>query len=258
MLFDNFYTPGMGDPVVSTESEFWTGRMEGYQIRGGTIVSTAVDSGNTPTSTIRRGLVMGTITASGKFKQYAATATDGSQIVTGILLWGRNMLDIRTGTAIDRPSELLIGGVVLKTSQLIGFDENARRQLSNRFMFDDNRYTFPGPRTIEEKTTNYTVVAADAGKTFSTRGAAGAVTFTLPALANVAPGWTATFYNEVGQNMTVTGPAGTVVTFNNAAATSVSFQTAGNLIGGSFIVTVNGNASKYLVQPTGANTVTVA
>jgi hypothetical protein len=38
-----------------------------------------------------------------------------------------------------------------------------------------------GLRTVEAKTANYTVTNADNGKTFTTEGAAGAVTFALPA-----------------------------------------------------------------------------
>jgi hypothetical protein len=100
------------------------------------------------------------------------------------------------------------------------------------------------------------VLPSECGEIFTTRGAGAAVTFTLPAVANVWVGWNAKFVNVAGQNMIVAGPAGTLVTFNNAAATSVAFQTAGNLIGGSFEIIFDGTS--YLVRPSGANTVTVA
>jgi hypothetical protein len=115
-------------------------------------------------------------------------------------------------------------------------------------------------KLVQAKTANYTLTALDDGNYFETTGNGGAITFTLPALANVGPGWRASFFNTVGQNMTVTAPApgGSLVAFNNNAATSVSLQTGGNLIGSGFRITVNAAGTKYIAEPIGAGTVTVA
>ena len=114
---------------------------------------------------------------------------------------------------------------------------------------------FPVARPVIAKTADYTVKVSDAGAIFTTTGAAGAVTFTLPAVASSA-GLEFEFVNTVGQTMTVAAPAGTLVTFNNAAATSVAWSTAGNLIQGGCRVFCDG--AKWIVRPAGAGTMTVA
>jgi hypothetical protein len=110
-------------------------------------------------------------------------------------------------------------------------------------------------RTVTAKTGDYTVVIADTGKVLTTLGASGAVNFTLPAVAS-ATGREFTFVNAVDQNMTVTAPSGTMVTFNNAAATSVAFSTSSQKIGGGVRVVCDG--AHYYAFPSGSNTVTVA
>lgn len=101
-------------------------------------------------------------------------------------------------------------------------------------------------RVVSAKTASYTVVAADGGKLFTTTGASGAVTFTLPAIAGIVAGWFVEFFNTVGQNMIITAPAGLLVAMNNAAATTATFSTAGELIGAGARVTFDG--AKYLLQ----------
>lgn len=253
-LIDPFMTPGMSDPIESTESEITWGTPENQQRIGVVIASTAVDAGNTPTTTLRRGLVMGQVTATKRFKQYDPAATDGSQVAVGILMHSRNLYNSATGTTGERTAHILIAGSV-KVAQLIGFDEQARRSLNDRFIYDDLRSAPGMPTNIEAKTADYTLTAADSGKQFTTTGAAGAVNFTLPALAK---GYRFRFCNTVNQNMTITAPSGKLVTFNNAAATSVSFVTAGNKIGAVVEITTDETGAKYIAIPCGANTMTVA
>ena len=111
--------------------------------------------------------------------------------------------------------------------------------------------------SISAKTASATLTAADAGYLITTTGASGAVVFTLPAAASNA-GVSFNFYNTVDQNLTITAPAATLVAFNNAAATSVAFSTAGNKIGGGGRVTSDGTKWLFQNQSAGANTVTVA
>ena len=81
---------------------------------------------------------------------------------------------------------------------------------------------------ISAQTASYTIVPTDHGKLFTNKGAAGAVTFTLPAIANVQAGWFVDFYAAVAaQNMAVTAPSGKLVAFNNIAATTATWSTAG-------------------------------
>lgn len=95
---------------------------------------------------------------------------------------------------------------------------------------------------VEAKTADYTVTAADSGKVFTTLGAAGAVNFTLPAVADGA-GCEWRFMAAVAQNMVITAPADKLVTFNDAAATSLTFSQSGEIIGTG--VTIVGDGSFY-------------
>lgn len=74
------------------------------------------------------------------------------------------------------------------------------------------------------KTADYTVLAADNGAWFNTKGAGGTVVFTLPAVAT-SLGLNYRFTAAAAQVMTITAPSGKLVTYNNAAATSVSTGT---------------------------------
>lgn len=95
---------------------------------------------------------------------------------------------------------------------------------------------------VQTKTANYQIVAPvntagvitgdQSGTIFNNRGAVGAVTWTLPAITQALAGCVYEFYGVVAaQNTAVAAAAGTICTFNNAAATSVTCSTAGGLIG---------------------------
>jgi len=100
---------------------------------------------------------------------------------------------------------------------------------------------FRGPgrqRECINTTASLTVVAADAGKTFTNVGASGAVTFTLPAAANCAVGDDFLFLGCADQNMTVAAANnGELITFNDVAANSVTLSTSSEKAGGAFCVT---------------------
>ena len=113
--------------------------------------------------------------------------------------------------------------------------------VANGLVFRKSGATAPpgGLKAVSAKTAAYSPTVAESGTIFTTTGAAGAVTFTLPAVSGNA-GVHYGFRNTVGQNMTVAAPAGTLVTFNNAAATSLTFSTASELIGGGIDVVCDG------------------
>lgn len=257
-LINPFDMPGMGTPAESTEREFLWGNRETLHLESGVIVSTAVDATNTPTTTLRRGRLMGIVTASGKWKQYDPAAVDGSEVAAGVLYEHRNMLNLSTGSAQDTQGQFVVKGFV-KAGQLLGLDALARRQMFGRFLFDDDFAGLaPVYRKVVVKATDYTVTVADNDVIFTTRGAVGAVTFTLPALAR---GLRFTFFNEADQNMlVVAGTADTMVTFNDLAADSVAFSTAGEKIGAWVEVIANDDASKWMVRQSihDAQTATIA
>lgn len=109
---------------------------------------------------------------------------------------------------------------------------------------------------VAAKTADYTVATTDFGKVLTTRGAAGAVTFTLPAAATGHAGAFVHFLNAVDQNMTIAATAGEIITFNDTAANSVAFSTAGNKTGAYAIAISDGTS--WFVTGVGAHTATVA
>lgn len=90
------------------------------------------------------------------------------------------------------------------------------------------------------------------GNVISNRDAAGAVTYTLPTPGQQYLGFELEFVNVRDQTMTIAGKtAGDLCTVNNAAASSVAAQTAGQKIGARFralcVETVSGTF-KWLVS----------
>ena len=61
-------------------------------------------------------------------------------------------------------------------------------------------------RRVVAKTANYICVDKDSGTVFTTEGAGGSITFTLPAVT--LTGWWATFVNLAAQNMTISSAEG--------------------------------------------------
>lgn len=251
--------PGMTTSRETYEAEFrWGSQFQGV-FTNAVIDGSSTDSGNSPTFELRPGLVMGQVISSGKWKPYSPTATDGSEVANAVLIEALRMQDF-SGNNVDRFYALLVGGPV-QASKLLGLDLNARQQM-DKFIFDDifglmGNHWFPWKR-FQTKTANYTVVANDNFTLFDNTGAGGAVTFTLPALAN---GYVFGFRVVADQNLTVASAAGDdMIAFNDASADSVAFSTAGQLIGGMVVVYTAPNATKWIVEnrSAGTNTVTVA
>lgn len=102
-------------------------------------------------------------------------------------------------------------------------------------------------RTVSAKTSAYTLTVEDNGKVFTNRGAAGSVTFTLPAVSSTFTGFHARFIAVAAQNIVISATAGEMVALNDATANSVAFQTASEIIGGGFEVVCDGTS--WLVFP---------
>ncbi len=250
--------PGIGSTVETYESAPTWARHSFLLWAPAQIYSGTLDPTNTPTTTIRPGLVMGIITATGLWTNYSPTATDGSQVAQGVLGVGLPMIDPFTNTAQTKVWGMIVGGPV-QSAKLIGLDAQARADMSPRFIFDDNylgNTAFPVQKFVT-KTADYTVLTTDNLTAFDNRGAIGAVNFTLPAIAN---GLSYNFRVVADQSVTATSTEGdNIEAFNDAAADSVAFSTGGAKVGGEFQI----YSTPYLTWrvrtlSAGANTVTVA
>ena len=223
--------------------------------------SSTVDAGNTPTTYLRPGLILGKATsgtAAGLLKAYSASATDGSQVPFGVLLRGISMLDLN-GVAENKYGKILVGGPV-KSNQLIGLDYQARRQMSGRFQFDDDIPDANGalllPAAEVAKTANYQLLASDNNTLFTNAGAAGAVVFTLPALAN-SQGLAFEFLVVAAQNVTITCPDGADIVWDGALKTNLAFSTASHQIGGHLVMLENAAGTAWYVRNVSPSTTTI-
>lgn len=223
---------------------------------GVVVLSSTLDSGSSTTTQLRAGLLMGKITSSSKYTQYSPTATDGSQVVAGVLVYPVSMIG-PDGVAVDKMNVLVVGGCV-KNASLQGLDAQARQQMRGRFIFDDDyqgNYTYPWRQELS-KTANYTVTAADKGTLFDNAGAVGAVIFTLPTLAN---GLCYGFSVQADQNVTISSAAGDdMIAPNDASADSVAFTTGGDKVGAMVVVYSNPGATKWVVEKRCSNAMTIA
>lgn len=254
----NYVMPGQTTVRSTVENQFWFGERHQQLWTGMVLSGASRDSGNANTTILRSGMLLGKVTATGKVKEWNPTATDGSEHVFGILDIGMNTQ--RLGSDQDKwLAYMMIGGTVKADRLLIPGQSNfgisgvaseylVRAQMHRRFLFSDKLEgnAFGGWRGVIAKTADYTVKEADNNVLFTNRGAAGAVNFTLPVTAK--NGLRYMFYCVADQTLKVTaGTADTLITFNDAAADSVSYETAGDKIGGAFEVI--GDGTGWLVIP---------
>jgi hypothetical protein len=250
--------PGFLAAQDAQESEvLWSGRKGQDQVatKKITLVSSTVDSGNTPTTTLRGGNVLGILDSSGKANTYSPDANDGRQIAVGILEHFQDMLV--SGVATDRFTQMLVHGLV-RDGELLNLDPRAKQQLGLRFLFDREVSPVAGalmhPRGIYRKSSNYSVTANDNGLLFL---ATAAVNFTLPTKQN---GLAYRFAQTADANLVITGSAD-IIAKGNAAATTVTFSTASEKIGSQVLVEcmyVGTSTLKWVVTNLGGTTPTVA
>lgn len=247
-----FMLPGIESLRQNIEKEIWWGRWEQQLFQSAVIDGATRDAGNTAQPTkLRPGLILGKVTSTDKLKEWSPTATDGTQLAHGILVY--DQLTQFAGANKDRwLGYVMVGGnlkpknILVPPSATYGLAGNAnehiiRAQLDNRFLMDDDLNGSPmwGFNNIVPKTADYTVLESDNGTLFTNRGAAGAVNFTLPATAE--KGLTYGFYVVADETVTVTaGTADTMITFNDALADSVAVLTASQKIGTLFVVIGDG------------------
>jgi hypothetical protein len=255
--------PGIGaERAVSELREiYWGGSAAQIAIlwQSAVISSTARDAGNSPTTILRPGLLLGRITASGEYAEWNHDATDGTQFIAGVLDTEMKITDY-DATAQDRVYRVCVARAPLKSRKLliegVAFIAHANEYLARQqlakgyFVLDDDPcglYSGAGGGTGQTiaKAADYTVVASDTGKTFTNQGASAAITFTLPA---IKAGLVFDFYSEDNDGVIVTAAtADTMVGHNDAAFDSVALTTTGRNIGGRLRVQANADATKWLV-----------
>lgn len=260
--FDGAYAlPGITTLVETYANQFWFDRPEHAVWTPIVLSGASRDTGNSPTSILRPGLLLGRVTSTKKLKQWDPTATDGTQYIVGVL-----NIDVQTqklGSDADRflghvmvKGNVMAGNLLIPGQASLGIASNAyehliRAQMSDRFTFDDKDFrgnVHGGWRHVQAKTADYTVLETDNDVIFTNRGAGGAVNFTLPATAKL--GLRYRFFVVADQTVTITaGTADTMIVYNDAAADSIALSTASNKIGGGFEVIGDGTGWMVFFYP---------
>lgn len=244
--------PGITTSRETYENEFrWGSQFQGV-FTNAIIDGNSIDVGNTPTFELRPGLLLGQVISTGKWKQYSATATDGTEVAAGVLIEGLRMLDF-SNVAVDRFYAVLVGGPV-QYAKLLGADNMARSQM-DKFIFDDifniqGGHWFPFKR-FQNKTANYSIVASDNYSCFDNTGATGEVDLTLPA---IAPGYFFALRAQVAQTFKFISNEGSNVVGTAATNSAVSVAA----IGGVIYVYTNPAGTKWIVEQHGTQTITAA
>jgi hypothetical protein len=218
--------PGLDSTLETVQNQFWWGRNEQQTYLPATILSSALDAGNTVTTVLRGGLLLGRVTASGKFKEWNPTGTDGSEVLVGVLPAPLSMLD--AGTGADRYTYVMVGGNLLSdrllvpgnaTEGIVGDAQefNIVNQLVDRHFKLDRHIQYGSPLTYRPRLMTAAEVAADAvtvltsdhGRTFYFAAADAATAVTLP---EPQVGLTFTFVNPVAQTITLDMTTGKFLT----------------------------------------------
>lgn len=241
--------PGMGTLRETDEKIIWWGReVHNLYVSNLKLDDEAIDAGNSPTSSLRAGLLLGRHTSSDNLYAWDPDAIDGREELAGVLLRDLSMLDA-DGVAEEKYGHVLLAGS-LKASELLvegtalasSTDEYlARRQMFGRFLMDDDQPMKPAwlgvpfsNKTIADAGTTV-LTAADCGKRIIFSSAS-AVQGTLPTIEN---GLVYEFLRTANEEMAIVSAEGdNMIVGNDVSADSVTFTTAGEQIGA--IVRVEG------------------
>lgn len=225
--------PGAREVLETVEAAVTFGPTEYNQafMSGIELDGSSRDSGSSPTTLLRPGLVLGRNRTTGHYLQWDPTAADGTEQAACILLWAT---DSQYFNSDDNKfmGWALFGGMV-KSSALIvpaGYSQYAKSVLSPRFIFDDYiqdnaPMSALGWRNIRHRTTDLTLTAADHGTLFTNKGAGAQVTFTLPPVAN-SQGLRFGFLGYAAQNIVITGPGASTLMGEGAIGQSLTLAAA--------------------------------
>lgn len=231
------------DRVTAEREIFWGSDALRFaaMAQPGIVGSGTVDAGNTPTTDLRAGLLLGINSTSGEFEDWNPDATDGTQWLAGVLCDNVRMLDL-DGTAADRQPRVCVAGGRLKTRRLLiegtAFLSSTDRYLARRalakagFLLDDDPFNYlSGLNQRVVRATGagaYVVTAAQNGSLIIFSNAA-AVAVTLPTLI---PGLAFDILREGDEEIVVASAAGDdIIVGNDLSADSITFTTAANHIG---------------------------
>ena len=234
---------GIGTTAVDIPNEiFWGGDPSRLEIlrNANSIIDSSVAIGSPasgqPASLYPAGLLVGRDSTSGKIEPWGADHTDGTENLVGVLDRDYDTLD-EFNSATDVSCSPVVSAPVKASSLLIdgaamvgNAQESAARAQLHKMGFrvdDDMTGILAGASTAyETKITNYTVLAADQGKTFYATTAD--VNFTLPTLQ---VGKKFRFIRVDDFQLAVTSAAGNdIFVFNDASASSITATTAGQQI----------------------------
>ena len=123
------YRIGLGSTVTADPSEIRFTDHGRESTAAVVLDATARDSGNTPTTTLRKGLVLGEVTATGKYKEYDAGASDGTETARLLLEDEVDLLDENSEAADTEGLGAFHGDFI--ASALIGLDADAKADLTH-------------------------------------------------------------------------------------------------------------------------------
>lgn len=124
------FMPKLRRGTASTDPEYIKQGRDWALLLSVKVLATTVDAGSTPTSTLRKGLVLAKISATGKYDVYSNLATNGLERAKCILDQEMSMLD-ENGVAEDKWVTVVIpSSILVDQTQLIGLDIAARADLA--------------------------------------------------------------------------------------------------------------------------------
>lgn len=204
-----------------------------------------------------------TLNASGLATEFSVVngVTPGTVAASKALIVssGKDLASLRHLTLTGN---LVMGSTTLSAADLAQVDGiTAGTAAASKALVTDADVKLAGVRCVTEaQTSAYTITAADSGKVLTNRGAAGSVTFTLPTVAAGFTGVDVTIMAVVAAQTVIIAAqtAGQIVTFNDAAANSITIGTTNEIIGAAFRCVCDGTS--WLVMPllNEGQTVTVA
>jgi hypothetical protein len=242
-----FAKPGQGAGVFTTEREIVAqGFEQNRALFKSAIISGATrDAGNSPTTVLRPGLLLGRLDSGSEYEEWDADAADGTQNI-GAILWKELRAQDFDATNTDRAFTVLVGGtpmiaanLLIQGAAFIGHADEflARRQLRNAgFWLDDDPFGYlagMGGRVSHETATTDTLTASQNGMTLFYNNAA-SVTVTLPA---IKPGLEFELVRVGDEEMVVVSAEGdNVIVGNDLSADGMTVTTASEHLGARFRV----------------------
>ncbi len=235
--------PGVSDITNSNETVLlWGGHFNALGIvrkSGEILASNAADAGNTPTTDIRAGLLLGKDTTTGKLEEWDTTQTDGTENLFGVNPVLVSNLD-PYGTARDVQctpiikAPLVAGSLLIKGSALVGHADEfvARAALANMgcLLDDDVGNLKAGTRRQVQLNGDTTLTSADNGSVLVCHTADAAIT-----LPTIVRGLKFEAIMCADQELSIIG-SDNIQLPEDTTANSVTFTTSGEQVGCHVIV----------------------